>query len=393
MTTIKQLAASWRQSTALGLILFIASSPAFPQQNPTGYTFRSQSELVLVNVTARDSHGNLVRDLKQGDFTILEDNKTQQLSSFDVENTDIAPTVAQPSSSLLGPTRPNPAKPPEAITTQNTTQFKDRRLIVLFFDLSSMQPDEIDRAVTAAQTYVDKQMAAADLIAVVTLSNSLNVNLEFTEDRAALKKTLAGFGTGAGEGFDAGTTGTTEGTADTGQAFAADDTEYNIFNTDRRLEALHSIADRLAGVDQKKSLIYFSSGMDRTGIENQTKLHETTNTAIRTNLTIYKIKIHNSRGYTHIAEIRDLASDSDLAHAPEVPACRRWFRGGKLRTQACEARRPTPGSRLSISSTLISLLRRRWLPSPATRGAEPSWTPMTLVVFLPECSRTRLSIT
>jgi len=290
-TTIKQLAAAWRQSTALGLILLIASSPAFPQQNPTGYTFRSQSELVLVNVTARDSHGNLVRDLKQGDFTILEDNKTQQLSSFDAENTDIAPTVAQPSSSLLGPTRPNPAKPPEAITTQNTTQFKDRRLIVLFFDLSSMQPDEIDRAVTAAQTYVDKQMAAADLIAVVSLSNSLNVNLEFTEDRAALKKTLAGFGTGAGEGFDAGTTGTTEGTADTGQAFTADDTEYNIFNTDRRLEALHSIADRLAGVDQKKSLIYFSSGMDRTGIENQAQLRAATNAAVRANLAIYTMDI------------------------------------------------------------------------------------------------------
>src|SRR6185295_16994965 len=82
MTTIKQLAAAWRQSTAFGLIVLFVCSPSFPQQNPTGYTFRSQTELVLVNVTARDSHGNLVRDLKQGDFTILEDNKTQQLSSF-----------------------------------------------------------------------------------------------------------------------------------------------------------------------------------------------------------------------------------------------------------------------------------------------------------------------
>ena len=291
MTTIKQLAARSRRSTAIGLIVLFVSSPAFPQQNPTGYTFRSQSELVLVNVTARDSHGNLVRDLKQGDFTILEDNKTQQVSSFDVENTDIAPTVAQPSSPLLGATGPTPAKSPDVTTTQNVAPFKDRRLIVLFFDLSSMQPDEIDRAVTAAQTYVDKQMAAADLIAVVSLSNSLNVNLEFTEDRAALKKALAGFGTGAGEGFDAGTTGTTEGTADTGQAFTADDTEYNIFNTDRRLEALHSIADRLAGVDQKKSLIYFSSGMDRTGIENQAQLRAATNAAVRANLAIYTMDI------------------------------------------------------------------------------------------------------
>src|SRR5580765_2618880 len=112
MKTIKRLAAALRRSTAIGLIVLFVSSPAFPQQNPTGYTFRSQSELVLVNVTARDSHGNLVRDLKQGDFTILEDNKTQQVSSFDVENTDIAPTVAQPSSPLLSPTRPSPAKPP-----------------------------------------------------------------------------------------------------------------------------------------------------------------------------------------------------------------------------------------------------------------------------------------
>jgi VWFA-related protein len=291
MTTIKQLAATIRRSTTIGLVVLLVSSPALPQQNPTGYTFRSQSELVLVNVTARDSHGNLVRDLKQGDFTILEDNKTQQLSSFDVENTDMAPAVTQPSSPLLGTPHPNPAKPTDATTAPDTAAFKDRRLIVLFFDLSSMQPDEIDRAVTAAETYVDKQMAAADLIAVVSLSNSLNVNLEFTEDRAALKKTLSGFGTGAGEGFDAGTTGTTEGTTDTGQAFTADDTEYNIFNTDRRLEALHSIADRLAGVDQKKSLIYFSSGMDRTGIENQAQLRAATNAAVRANLAIYTMDI------------------------------------------------------------------------------------------------------
>ena len=41
-------------------------------------------------------------------------------------------------------------------------------------------------------------------------------------------------------------TGTTEGTADTGGSFTVDDTEYNIFNTDRRLEALRSVAEQLA---------------------------------------------------------------------------------------------------------------------------------------------------
>ncbi len=85
--------------------------------------------------------------------------------------------------------------------------------------------------------------------------------------------------------------GTTEGTADTGQPFTVDDTEYNIFNTDRRLQALRSVAEKLSHIDQKKSLIYFSSGMDRTGIENQSELRATTNAAVRANVAIYTMDL------------------------------------------------------------------------------------------------------
>ena len=70
-----------------------------------------------------------------------------------------------------------------------------------------------------------------------------------------------------------------------------DDTEYNIFNTDRRLQALRSIADKLVTIDEKKSLIYFSSGMDRTGIENQSQLRSATNAAVRANMAIYTLDI------------------------------------------------------------------------------------------------------
>src|SRR5260370_8714277 len=100
-----------------------------------------------------------------------------------------------------------------------------------------MQPDEIDRAATAAENYVEKQMQPADLVSVVSLGSSLLVNQDFTSDHDLLLKTLRGFNLSAGQGFEEGSTGTTEGTPDTGQAFTADDTEYNIFITDRRLEA------------------------------------------------------------------------------------------------------------------------------------------------------------
>lgn len=259
-------------------------SAPLASQDTTDYTFRAKTEIVLVNVTVRDKDGNPVKDLKPDDFTVLEDNKPQQILSFDLENTDTVLSTATSEAALL---KKNPAQPGEPAPSTGLRPLKDRRLLVLFFDLSAMEPDEIERAVTAATTYVDKQMAPADLVAIVSLGSTLTVNQDFTSDRGALKKALQGFNTGAGEGFEEGATGTTEGTAETGQSFTVDDTEYNIFNTDRRLQALRSIADKLSKIEEKKSLIYFSSGMDRTGIENQSQLRSATNAAVRANLAIY----------------------------------------------------------------------------------------------------------
>jgi VWFA-related protein len=283
----------WASRILATLLQFALVCSSLPAQQATDYTFRVQTELVLVNVTVRDKNGNFVRGLKPQDFTILEDNKPQKVDSFDVEDIDAVATqdVAQAMplpSPLSQPANKAGAVPPAA-SAQNASkdQFKDRRIIVLFFDLSAMEPDEIDRAVTSAEHYVDTQMAPADLVSIVSLGSALLVNQDFTSDRDLLKKQLQAFSSGSGQGFEEGTTGTTEGTPDAGQAFTADDTEYNIFNTDRRLEALRSVAEKLSHLDQKKSLIYFSSGMDRTGIENQSELRAATNAAVRANLAIY----------------------------------------------------------------------------------------------------------
>jgi VWFA-related protein len=293
MTSIPNRWAGRLVATLLQFALLGSSLPA-QQQQPTDYTFRVQTDLVLVNVTVRDKNGNFVRGLKPTDFTILEDNKPQKVVSFDVEdidavaNQDVAQAKAL-ASPLAQPANPAEAAPAAASGAAN--QFKDRRLIVLFFDLSAMEPDEIDRAINSAEHYVDTQMAPADLVSIVSLGSALLVNQDFTADHDLLKKQLQAFGTGSGQGFEEGTTGTTEGTQDTGQAFTADDTEYNIFNTDRRLEALRSVAEKLSHLDQKKSLIYFSSGMDRTGIENQSELRAATNAAVRANLAIYTMDL------------------------------------------------------------------------------------------------------
>ncbi len=99
----------------------------------TDYVFRAKTEIVLVNVTVRDKDGNFVRNLKAEDFTVLEDNKPQKVLSFDLENTDAVATADVAQVKVLGnavATTPTPDKP-----STPGAAFKDRRMVVLFFDL------------------------------------------------------------------------------------------------------------------------------------------------------------------------------------------------------------------------------------------------------------------
>ncbi len=71
--------------------------------------------------------------------------------------------------------------------------------------------------------------------------------------------------------------------------FVADMTEFNVFNTDRKLSALESAARHLSTLPEKKALVYFSSGVGKTGVENQSQLRATVNEAIKANVAFYPI--------------------------------------------------------------------------------------------------------
>jgi VWFA-related protein len=150
-----------------------------------------------------------------------------------------------------------------------------------------MQNEEVERAAKAAHEYVEKKLAPTDLIAVGSFSTALNVDQDFTADKEQLFAAIDRYGGSTGQGFEAGMTGDDEGTPDTGGAFAPDDTEFNLFSADRRLQALQTLADALSGIQQKKSVIYFSSGMSQSGSDNQVELKRTVDRAIRSNVSFY----------------------------------------------------------------------------------------------------------
>jgi VWFA-related protein len=289
----------------LGNPMGIAAQNA-PQQNSQGqYTMTVNANIVLTNVVVRDKKtGELVKGLKASDFHIVEDKKAQTIASFDYQNVDQAAVLAEKTTATG---KASIADLLENNFAASPKQLHDHRLIVMFFDLSSMQDEDIDRAVDAANDYVNKKMEPADLVALVSMSTGLTMDQDFTNDKAALLKGLAKYNGSDETGFANGGTGSTDGTSDDTTAFAADDTEYNSLNTDRELLAIRAISKSLERVDQRKSMLYFSGGLTRNGIENQASLRAATNEAAKANLAIYSV---DTRGLQALPPVGDASKGS-----------------------------------------------------------------------------------
>jgi VWFA-related protein len=276
--------------------------------------FRGNTDIVRVDVTVRDKKGNPVRGLDARDFVVTEDGKPQQIASFTFE--EIATTALPPLTSVpsvLGQAQLQGAAARSATTVTTASQdaapsvapedLPGRRLIVLLFDTSSMQPEEIDRAVKAANHYVSEQMSPADLVAVATVGQTLTILRDFTADRSQLASTLGSLDTTSGTGFEQPEAAVADDTdvedaTDTDPAdVPLDDTEFGIFNNDRRLRAMRVLAEALSNIEQKKAILYFSSGMSRSGSDNQVELRAVINAANRANTSIYPV---DSRGLTAV---------------------------------------------------------------------------------------------
>ena len=63
-------------------------------QDEPSPTFRTNTNLVIVNVAIKDKSGKPIEDLKKDQFTLLEDGKPQQIAVFELQrlNGDTAST-------------------------------------------------------------------------------------------------------------------------------------------------------------------------------------------------------------------------------------------------------------------------------------------------------------
>jgi VWFA-related protein len=248
-----------RRFRLLGLILLAAGTalragqaPA-PQQQPS--TFQAQVEYVEVDALVTDAQGHSVRDLKKEDFQILEDGKPQTISAFSFVNIPIQrddrPLFA--------------AQPIEPDVRTNARPF-DGRIYVMVVDDLHTNVLRTQLVKNAAKQFLERNLGANDLMAVVHTAGPTDASQEFTNNKRLL---MAAVDRTMGRKMQSETLSRNDEYQRTRDFRSAgdpvndpDDVERG-YNARSTLEFLKKVADWFAGVHgRRKSILFVSEGID-----------------------------------------------------------------------------------------------------------------------------------
>ena len=288
----------------------VAQQPA-QTPAPATPTFRSTTRLIVQTVNVKDKDGKPIEGLTAKDFVVTEDGEPQTVSFVEFQKLPAAGTGGQVTIGDAAPeATPTPAasapsKAADPVTDvriasgqPGDVKYRNRRLLVLYFDLSAMPPADLLRAYNAAVKYIKTQMTPADLVAVMGYQGGgVRVKQDFTDNKPQLLEVVQTLVFGEDKDGDGIPDQLEEGTS-----FGQDDAEFAILNTDRQLSALQTAVGMLRPLPDQKSLVYFSSGLKLNGVDNQAQLRATTNASLRANVSIFPV---DARGLVADAPLGD----------------------------------------------------------------------------------------
>jgi VWFA-related protein len=308
--------------TVLGLTLSTTWGVAQQAQQPPAATFRSTTRLIVQTVSVKDKEGRPLEGLTAKDFTVTEDGVAQTVAFVEFQRLPTTPTLAGQAATVDPPPAdvtapPAPVVPPavaaNAVPSTTTAaiassapgdiRYRNRRLLVLYFDLTAMPPPDLLRAYNASRKFVNTQMTPADLIAVMGFQGGgVRVKQDFTDNKEQLLEAIQTLVFGEDKDGDG-----IPDTLEEGTAFGQDDAEFAILNTDRQLSALQTAVGMLRPLPDQKSLVYFASGLRLNGVDNQAQLRATINAALRANVSIFPV---DARGLVATAPLGDATKAS-----------------------------------------------------------------------------------
>jgi VWFA-related protein len=279
-----------------------------PADGSQGFTLSVKVQLVVEAVVVKDKDGKTIPGLTAKDFTVTEDGVPQAVRICERENlaeqSKPLPVIKPGTEDIK--IYKHLARTQIAPETEDNERYKNRRLMALYFDMSAMRPADQIRALSAAKQFVRTQMTSVDLVSILRYQGaSVDILQDFTDDRNKILSILETLVVGEAQGDNETTDDSSS--ADTGAAFGQDDSEFNVFNTDRQLSALETAAKMLGQLNEKKSLIYFASGLRLNGVDNQAQLHATVDSAIKAGVSFWPI---DARGLVAQAPLGDATQGS-----------------------------------------------------------------------------------
>jgi VWFA-related protein len=283
--------------SAAGILIAQQAAPVSPQPPQDTPVFRSETRLVVQHVTVKDKSGKPIEGLTPKDFLVTENGAQQTVSFLEYQKLE----EIQPAPTLTEYVAPIPRLTQTQIGVERPLDLKysNRRLLALYFDMTAMPPADQSRAIGAAQNFIRKQMTKADLIGILVYAGAdVKVYEDFTGDRERLLATLQTMIVGEDESVP-------ETLVD--GAFGQNGGEFAIFRTDRQLAALQTVAKMLAPLNERKSLVYFASGLRLNGTDNHAQLRATINAATRAGVSFFTV---DARGLVAEAPMGDATRGS-----------------------------------------------------------------------------------
>jgi VWFA-related protein len=168
-------------STVAGLLaccLFWAAPDAAQQKPQQPPAFRSEAELVTVDVVVADKRGDPVADLRAEDFVVTEEGRPQQVQFFQL----VTAARQAPSSKA--------AERTYRYSTNVGAQAHSGRSFVLFLDDVHLSQEQGERAKKALEQFLNEQADAGDLVSVVAPAKGLRWHARLPGGRSELVKVL-----------------------------------------------------------------------------------------------------------------------------------------------------------------------------------------------------------
>jgi VWFA-related protein len=142
--------------------------------------FRSQVNLLTIDVSATDSRGRPVEDLEPADFTVRVDGKPRPVASAELIRVDRAKPAG-------------PARPVDALIATNVSPQNARRIIVAV-DQTLISPGTLTPLLRTAGQFVDR-LLPVDYAAFIGFPEP-GPRVDFTTDKALVHKAMQGINIG-----------------------------------------------------------------------------------------------------------------------------------------------------------------------------------------------------